>query len=45
MKLIKLCQHSTVSQDIFRKLAVLSVEIEAAFSIGFSCVIKDFVAK
>jgi hypothetical protein len=44
MKLIKLCLWSTMSQDRFTNLAIPSVENEAASSIDFSNVIKDFAA-
>jgi predicted transport protein len=44
MKLIKSCVQSTMSQDKFTNLAILSVENEVASSIDFGDVIKDFAA-
>jgi hypothetical protein len=44
MKLIKSYLRSTMSQDRFTNLAILSVENEVASSIDFSDVIKDFAA-
>jgi hypothetical protein len=44
MKLIKLYLGSTVSQDSFTKLAILSIANEVASSIDFNDVIKDFAA-
>jgi hypothetical protein len=44
MKLIKFYLGSTMSQDSFTNLAVLSIENEVASSIDFSDVIKDFAA-
>jgi hypothetical protein len=44
IKLIKSYLRSTMSQDRFTKLAILSIESEVASSIDFSDVIKDFAA-
>jgi hypothetical protein len=44
VKLIKSCVRSTVSQDKFTNLTILSFENEVASSIDFDDVIKDFAA-
>jgi hypothetical protein len=44
MKLIKCCLLSTVSQDRFTSLTILSIENEIVSSIKFGNIIKDFAA-
>jgi hypothetical protein len=44
INLIKSHLRSTMSQDRFTNLAILSIEKEVASSIDFSDVIKDFAA-
>jgi hypothetical protein len=44
MKLIKSYLLSTISQDRFTDLAILTIENESASSIDFSDAIKDFAA-